>query len=184
MDCFVTEHYLSILIPGDYQWEDGTALDFTNWDPSESIIRQTDDLNKDSDRQCVEVTPQGTWKQKACTGTSNYFICQIKKIYTGQQPTGGPNTGGPNTGDPNQPTTHSSIGSQKSSPKVLSGGAKAGIAFSVIAGVAVVLVIGFLAIKKYRPNSSVASFGNSLYRSSRANKRDSHDTPVAWNRES
>lgn len=150
-------------------------MDFTNWDPEEKIVKQTDDLNRDNDRQCVEVTPNGMWKQKACTGSNyNYFVCEVKKIHP-SQPTSS------TTASPS--TTDGSIKVEHSEPSGLSSGAKAGIAFGVIGGVALLLVIAFFSIRHYRPNSTVASFGNSLYRSGRGNKRDSHDTPVAWNRD-
>ena len=136
-------------------WEDGSPLDFLNGltVPVEDASNGTN-LNDDSGILCGELRWDLTWNLVPCASNErNYFVCQISKIYPENEPI--------------ESTTNSNIEKKEESqmPSTgLSGGANAGIAFGVIAGVLIVLVVGFFALRRYRPNSTVVrSFENVLY---------------------
>ena len=140
-------------------WEDGSPLDFLNGltVPVEDASNGTN-LNDDSGILCGELRWDLTWNWVPCASNErNYFVCQISKIYPENEP----------TTHMIESTTNSNIEKKEESqmPSTgLSGGANAGIAFGVIAVVLIVLVVGFFALRRYRPNSTVVrSFENVLY---------------------
>jgi hypothetical protein len=64
---------------GGLEWEDGSAIDFTNW---EDVINQFT-TNDDSGEKCVAVNSYDLkWRTTRCTGYKqrNFFVCQIRKV--------------------------------------------------------------------------------------------------------
>ena len=137
-------------------------------------LSNTTDLNDDSGLLCAYLKPDGSWQWGSCLSAErHYFVCETHKLYPKNMTTALPIV--TSSGAPIDNRQHSG------DKPGLTGGAKAGIALGVIGGVAVVLVIGFVAFKRYRPNSPVmTSFENSIYRQSV--NRDAHEAAVSWSR--
>jgi hypothetical protein len=137
---------------GDLAWEDGSAIDFTNWEDNQTIVIEQFPTNDDSGEKCVSVKHYDLkWRTMRCTGRTlrNYFICQTKKV------------------------------SRASSASLagLSGGAKAGIVIGVLLGVTIIVGVGIFVAKRF--NSSVATphnFDNSLYSSRRGQSSGPKDS--------
>jgi len=145
-------------------WEDGSAVDFTNWGDNQLIVNRVGPASDDSGDMCVETkTLDLKWRQTQCTGyvARNLYICQTKKV-----------------------PKLSLISSSSTSLAGMSGGSKAGIAIGVLLVVAVA-VGGIVLVKKNKLSvSSLPSFENSLYSSRRGQtprKNGSHDITDAGN---
>jgi hypothetical protein len=64
-------------------WEDGSALDYTNWDQNQTIVNKQQPVNEDTGEMCVSTKPSDLkWRQSRCTGylQRNYYICHTKKV--------------------------------------------------------------------------------------------------------
>ncbi len=145
---------------GDLTWEDGSAIDFTNWEDNQTIVINLFPINDDSGEKCVFIKNFDLkWRSTRCTGNTmrNHFVCQTKKVL--------------NT---SVSLLNTSVSMQSVSPTSsaslagLSGGAKAGIVIGVLIGVAIIVGVGIFVAKRF--NLSVAtphSFDNSLYSSRR-----------------
>ncbi len=107
-------------------WEDGSALDFTNWDQNQTIVNKQQPVNEDTGEMCVSTKPSDLkWRQSRCTGfmQRNYYICHTKKVL---------NTSPTPSSMPFISTTSVSKISSKSSSEGPSGGKQAGILIGVI----------------------------------------------------
>ncbi len=117
-------------------WEDGSALDYTNWDESQTIVNKTQSVNEDTGEMCVSTKPSDLkWKQSRCTGYTqrNYYICHTKKVLnTSPTPSLMPFVSLPSLSPSSvSPTSVSKI-SSKSSSEGPSGGKQARILIGVI----------------------------------------------------
>jgi hypothetical protein len=64
-------------------WEDGSAIDYTNWGSSQTIVNEQQPVNEDTGEMCVFTQSTDLkWKQSRCTGFTrrSYYICQTKKV--------------------------------------------------------------------------------------------------------
>jgi len=136
-------------------WEDGSPLDFTNWDENQQIVNRVTNGQDDSGGMCAEIkTSDLKWRQRECSGNTalNLYICQTRKV-------------------PKVSLISPSSG--------MSGGSKAGIVIGVLLVVAVVIGGAIFLVKKNKLNvSSLPSFDNSLYSSRRGQnpkQNGSHD---------
>ncbi len=65
-------------------WEDGSALDYTNWDFNQTIVNKQQPINEDTGKMRASTqTLDLKWKQSECTGFTqkNYFVCHTKKVF-------------------------------------------------------------------------------------------------------
>jgi hypothetical protein len=128
---------------GDLAWEDGSAIDFTNWEDNQTIVNEQFPTNDDSGEKCVSVKNYDLkWRTTRCTGYTqrNYFVCQTKKVSR---------------------TSSASLAG-------LSGGAKAGIVIGVLIGVTIIVGVGIFVAKRFNLSAATAhNFDNSLYSSRR-----------------
>jgi hypothetical protein len=141
---------------GDLTWEDGSAIDFTNWEDNQTIVINQFPINDDSGEKCVFIKNfDFKWRTTRCTGNTlrNFFVCQAKKVL--------------NT---SVSLSNTSVSMQSVSPTSsaslagLSSGAKAGIAIGVLIGITIIVGVGIFVAKRF--NLSVAfshSADNSLH---------------------
>jgi hypothetical protein len=64
-------------------WEDGSALDYTNWNQNQTIVNKQQPENEGIDVICVFTQPSDLkCKQCQCTGYTqrNHYICHTKKL--------------------------------------------------------------------------------------------------------
>jgi hypothetical protein len=112
-------------------WEDGSALDYTNWDQNETIVNEQQPINEDMGEMCVFTQSSDLrWKQSRCTGytQTNYYICHTKKVLiTSSTPVSMPFISPTSV----SPTSVSTV-SSKSSSEAPSSGKQAGILIEVI----------------------------------------------------
>lgn len=68
-------------IKGDYGWDDGSVIDFTNWDWDFDDPRKA----STSGDNCVEIESTSLqWRKNKCAGRGTgyrYYVCHIPKIY-------------------------------------------------------------------------------------------------------
>jgi hypothetical protein len=108
---------------GDLVWEDGSPIDFTNWEDNQTFVINQLPVNDDSGEKCVSIKNFDLkWRTTRCTGYTqrNFFVCQTKKV------------------------------SQRSSASLagISGGAKAGIVIGVLIGVTIIVGVGIFVAKR------------------------------------
>ncbi len=68
---------------GDLTWEDGSAIDLTNWEDNQTIVINQFPINDDSSEKCVFMKNFDLkWRSTRCTGNTlrNFFVCQTKKV--------------------------------------------------------------------------------------------------------
>ena len=107
-------------------WEDGSAIDFTNWEDNQTIVIKQSPTSDDSGQKCVAVKNVDLrWKTAGCTGYTqrNFFICETKKLL---------NTSSTLVSMPFVSPTNVSKFSSKSSSEGPLGGKQAGILIGVI----------------------------------------------------
>jgi len=65
-----------------FLWEDGSAVDFTNWDDNQFIVNRVGPTRDDSGDMCIEAKNLDMkWRQSDCWGdVRNLYICQTKKV--------------------------------------------------------------------------------------------------------
>jgi len=129
-------------------WEDGSAVDFTNWDDNQLIVNRVEPTRDDSGEMCVETKSLDLkWRQRECTGyvARNLYICQTKQV-----------------------PKLSPISSSSTSLAGMSGGSKAGIVIGVLLVVAVVIGGAIFLVNKNKLSvSPLPIFENSIYSSRR-----------------
>ncbi len=134
--------YLSIYL-GDFAWEDGSPIDFTNWEDNQTMVIKQLPIGDDSGERCVAAKSLDLkWRSTGCTGYAqrNYFVCQTKKVSR---------------------TSSASLAG-------LSGGAKAGIVIGVLIGITILVGVGIFVAKRFNLRVPTPhSFDNSLYSSRR-----------------
>ncbi len=112
-------------------WEDGSALDYTNWGQNQTIVNKQQPVNEDTGEMCVFTQPSDLkWKQSRCTGFTqrSYYICNIKKVLISSPTIASPTI----VSMPFVSPTNVSKFSSKSSSEGPSGGKQAGILIGVI----------------------------------------------------
>jgi hypothetical protein len=128
---------------GDFAWEDGSAIDFTNWEPNQTIVVQQLPTSDDSGETCVAAKNFDLkWRSTGCTGNTqtNFFVCQTKKV--------------------SRTSSESLLG--------LSSGAKAGIIIGVLIGITIIVGVGIFVAKRFNLSAATShSFDNSLFSSRR-----------------
>ncbi len=133
---------------GDFAWEDGSAIDFTNWEDNQTIVIKQSPISDDSGEKCVAAKNFDLkWRTTGCTGYSerNYFVCQTIKVL--------------------RASSASSVGISSAG---LSSGAKAGIVIGVLLGITLLVGVGIFVAKRFNLSVSTShSFDNSLYLSRR-----------------
>jgi hypothetical protein len=124
-------------------WEDGSAIDFTNWEDNQTMVIEQLPISDDSGEKCVAAKNYDLkWRTTGCTGYAqrNFFVCQTKKV----------------------------LRTSSASLAELSGGAKAGIVIGVLIGITIIVGVGIFVAKRFNLSVSTPhNFDNSLYSSSR-----------------
>ncbi len=128
---------------GDLEWEDGSAIDFTNWEDNQTFVINQLPTDDDSGEKCVSIKNFDLkWRTTRCTGFSqrNFFVCQTRKV------------------------------SRTSSAYLagISGGAKAGIVIVVLIGVTIIVGVGIFVFKRLNLGFNTPhKFDNLIYSSRR-----------------
>ncbi len=123
-------------------WEDGSAIDYTNWDSNQTIFNEEKPVSEDTGEMCVSTQPIDLkWKQRRCTGFTqrSYYICQTKKVLnTSPTPVSTPFVSPASVSPTSVSPTSVFIISSKTSSEGPSGGKQTGLLIGII------VVIAFL----------------------------------------